>query len=76
VSERLPAPAVEDAQRVLDQAARRLLAARLNRDPLGSSTGRDGDALEDGADQGALLVEGKGVPIVGANGDRRSDRSR
>jgi hypothetical protein len=76
VSEPLPASVVEDVQRILDRAARRLLAARLDRDPVGAASGGDGDGLEDRTDQGALLVEGKGIPIRGASGDRRTDRRR
>ena len=58
--------AVTDAQRVLDVAARRLLAARVNRDAVGAASGNDVGALDDRADEGALLVDGEDVPVARA----------
>ena len=46
-----------DAQRILDRAARRLLAARLDGDPVGTPAGADDGPLDDGPDQGSPLVK-------------------
>ena len=56
--------ALADAQRILDRAAARLLRARLDRDAVGTASGRDDGPVDDGADQVAPLVEGEDVPVV------------
>lgn len=68
---RLPASTATEVQRILDGAARRLLAARLDGDPVGPTTGDDYCLLDDGADQGALLVESEQAPVARGNGHRR-----
>lgn len=69
VSERLPSSALADAQRILDRAARRLLAARLDGDAAGALAGGDVGSVDDRADEGALLVEGEQIPAASSNGD-------
>ena len=64
-----------DARRILDQAARRLLAARLNADPVDATTRPDARLADDGDDQGALLVEGEVVPVARGNGNGRGSSS-
>jgi hypothetical protein len=71
VSEPLPASVLADAQRVLDAAARRLLAARVDGDAIGPAAGSDVGALDDGADESAALLESEQVPVPGRNGDGR-----
>jgi hypothetical protein len=71
VSRALGPRARTEVQRILDGAARRLLAEEIDGDPLRSATARDGDALDDRADQVAPLVEGEPVPVRG-----RRDRHR
>lgn len=63
--------AAAEAQRILDSAARRLLAPRLDRDPVGAAAGTDDRLLDHGDDQGSPFIEGENVPIPGANGDGR-----
>jgi len=68
-------PAAE-AQRILDRAARRLLAARLDRDAVGAAAGTNDGAIDHGADQSAPLVKRQQVPVPRANGDRRRGGSK
>ena len=70
----LPEFARAEVQRVLDGAARRLLAARINRDPVGAAARGDRDAVDDCADERAPLVEDEHVPVVRTHSDRRHDR--
>jgi hypothetical protein len=60
-----------EAQRILDRAARRLLAARLDADPVSATTGRDDGSLDHGSNQGAPFFESEQIPVSGADGDRR-----
>jgi hypothetical protein len=60
-----------EAQRILDAAARRLLAARLDGDSIRATAGSDSRTLDNSTDEGALLVDGELVPIADANGDGR-----
>jgi hypothetical protein len=53
-----------EAQRILDAAARRLLAARLEGQALNATAGSDADALENGTDECAALVEREKAPIL------------
>ena len=59
----LPSHVRAEVQRVLDCAARRLLADQLDADATGSSASCDSDAGHDGADERTPLVEGKPVPV-------------
>jgi hypothetical protein len=59
-----------DVQRILDRAARRLLAARLDGDPVVPAPGGDNSPLDHGPDQVAPLAESEQVPVSGADGDR------
>jgi hypothetical protein len=65
-----------EAERILNGAARRLLAEQLERDAIGTPTaGSNGGALHGGPDQGAPLVEGQQVPVrrgVDGDGHRRA----
>jgi hypothetical protein len=63
--------AVAEAQRILDRAARRLLAARLDGDAIGATARTDRRLLDNGADQRATFLEREDVPIADANTDRR-----
>ena len=63
-------PAAAEAQRILDRAARRLLAARLDRDAIRAAAGSNDGPIDHGADQGAPFVKVEQVPIASANGDR------
>ena len=53
-----------EAQRILDRAARRLLAARLDGDPVSAAAREDHGALDDGTDKSALLVESEQIPVT------------
>ena len=59
----LPPGARAEVQRVLDRAARRLLADQLDGDSSGTAAGGDGDALDGGADESASLVQGQPIPV-------------
>ena len=59
----LPTPVIADVQRILDRAARRLLAACLDGDAVGPASGADLDALDHSPDQGALLVQREEPPV-------------
>ena len=66
----LPAHVQAEVQRILDGAARRLLAEQLDRDPAGAATRGDGHTLDNGADEGAPLVNGQPIPVPrGVDGD-------
>jgi hypothetical protein len=67
----LPPHVQAEAQRILDAAARRLLADQMDRDAPGAPARRDGGTVDGGSDQVATLAEGEAVPIVG-----RVDRDR
>jgi hypothetical protein len=60
-----------EAQAILDRAARRLLAARLDADAVRAAARTDDGAIDDGTDQSASLVQRKQVPVASAEGDRR-----
>jgi hypothetical protein len=64
-----------EVRRVLDGAARRLLAAQLHGDPIASAARGDTGLVDDRADKSALLVEGEPVPGA-TSGDRHSGRRR
>ena len=67
-------PAVRaEAQRILNGVAQRLLATRLDGDAVIPATGRDIDALDYSADEGAALLEVEQIPVFRANGDRGND---
>lgn len=66
----LSPPVAAEARRILDSAARRLLATRLDGDAIGSATGTDDGAVHDRADEGASLLKRQNVPVTSANGDR------
>ena len=63
--------AAAEAQRILDSAARRLLTARLDRDPIVTASGTDERLIDHGADKRSPLIEGEEVPIPSADGDSR-----
>ena len=65
----LPPEVVADARRVLDRAARRLLTARLESDAVGATAGAHNDAVEDGGDEGTVLLERELIPVPSGNGD-------
>ena len=67
--------ALAEAQRILDRAAARILRARLDGHPAVTPSGSDDGAIDDNADQVALLGEGEEIPVVGANGHRRQNGS-
>lgn len=71
---RLCPAALADARRVLDGAARRLLAAQLNGQSVGATAGGNGDGQNHGPDERAPLVQGEIVPVPGGNGDGRGLR--
>jgi hypothetical protein len=53
----LPPHVRAEVRRILDRAARRLLAEQVDLDSLGTAAGVDVGTLYDGADQGAPLGE-------------------
>jgi hypothetical protein len=55
--------ALTDIERVLDSAARRLLAER-DSDPLATPTRSDNGSLDSGDDDTPALVKGEVVPVV------------
>ena len=59
----LPPGARAEVQRVLDRAARRLLADQFDVDSTGTAAGGDGDTLNSGADESASLVQGEAIPV-------------
>jgi hypothetical protein len=65
------ATAAVEAQRILDRAAQRLLAAGLDADSIAAATRPDDRAVNDDPNQGSPLLEREHVPIASANGDRR-----
>lgn len=66
---RLSPDALRDARRVLDGAARRLLAEQLNGDAIGSAAGRNGHRFHDGHDERPALLKRQLVPVPGSDGD-------
>ena len=60
----LPPRARAEVQRILDGAARRLLAEQVDLDALDAAAGRDSDAVDGRADQGAAFVQREQVPIL------------
>lgn len=64
----LPYFVAAEVQNILDAAARRLLAARLDGDSVGASAGSNVGPLDDGTDESTLLGEVEVVP--GVDGDR------
>ncbi len=64
----LPPHVRTEVRRILDGAARRLLAEELDGDAVGAATGRDAHSLAGGADERTLLVESESVPV--GSGDR------
>ena len=78
MSETLPPLVRAEAKRILDGAAQRLLAARLDADALRFPSGCDLDALDDRADEGTALLEVEQIPapartvIEGTMAARRS----
>jgi hypothetical protein len=75
VSAQLPPTVAAEAQRILDQAARRLLAARLDRDPVGAAARGDSRLVDNRTDEGALLVDGEEIPFPSGDGNGRTRRS-
>lgn len=59
-----------EVQRILDGAARRLLADELNGDAVPSPAGNDNGSCDGGADERSLLAKRQPVPIV-AHPDRQ-----
>lgn len=66
----LPPHALAEAQRILDGAARRLLADRMDADPLGTLAGSNDDPLKRGDNEGPPLIEREVVPVVSRDGER------
>jgi hypothetical protein len=67
----LPPAVAAEAQRILDGAACRLLAARLDRDAVGPASRAHYGAIDDGANQSAALIERHIAPVSSRNGDGR-----
>ena len=59
----LPPHVRVEVQRILDGAARRLLADQLDRDPVRAPARRHHDPSDDGANDSAPLVERQRVPV-------------
>lgn len=74
VSECPPDAVRRDVQRILDAAARRLLAEQLDRNPLAAAAGSDHGLRDNGADQSPPLVDTQHVPVPGADGHGRHRR--
>src|SRR5579871_3298105 len=69
-----PPPAVRArAERILDRAARRLLAEQVDRDSIGATAGCDCHARNRRPDEVALLIEREPVPI---GSDEQADTVR
>jgi hypothetical protein len=60
----LPPHVRAEVKRILDGAARRLLADELDRDAIGAATGSDDHLGDGGPNQGAPLVDGEPVPVL------------
>jgi hypothetical protein len=58
-----------EVQRILDSAARRILAEQMDADAI-TTPGRNGHPLDRGSDQSAPLVEGEQVPVSDSDRDR------
>lgn len=65
---RLPPAALADARRVLDGAARRLLAAQLDGDAIPATSGGNGRGRHNRADEGAAFLHREPVEVPGRNG--------
>ena len=65
----LPPSVRAEATRILNGAARRLLAERLDGDAVTPASGRYVDTLDDGADEGTALLEVEQDPDPRASGD-------
>jgi hypothetical protein len=59
----LPAHVEAEVQRILDAEARRLLAHKLDAEPIRATTGTDHDLADHSADQGATGIDGEAVPV-------------
>lgn len=69
----LPPRVRAEVQRILDRAARRLLAEQVDADALGAATGCDGGALDGRPDEGTALVQRQPFPVgAGVDGDGRA----
>jgi hypothetical protein len=60
----LPAAVIAKVQRILDRAARRLIDAGVDDDAVSPTPRSDGRTLDDGTDDGTLLVHGEHVPVL------------
>ena len=59
----LPPRVLAEAERILDGAARRLLAEQMDRDASGTAAGTDNGTVDGRADQCAPLTEAQPIPI-------------
>jgi hypothetical protein len=59
----LPAHTQREVRRILDGAARRLLADQLDADTPGATAGHDPDGADRRPDQRSPLVQGEPVPV-------------
>ena len=71
----LPPHVLADARRVLDRAARRLLAAQMNGDAFDAPARHDDSTVGDGADQVSLLIDGQPVPVTSRDGHCGHERA-
>ena len=67
----LPMHVEREVRRVLDGAARRLLADQLDGDAIAAASGPDQDALDGRPDQCAALRESEAVPVGSSVDDER-----
>jgi hypothetical protein len=65
-----------EVRRVLDGAARRLLAAELHGDTVTPTAWSDAGLVNDGTDESALLVEGEPIPVAARADGHRGRRRR
>jgi hypothetical protein len=73
VTARLSEAARTEARRILDGAARRLLAEGLDADAIVTAAGSDRRLGDNGANERAALVASKSVPVTRRNDHRGSD---
>ena len=59
----LPPHVRAEVQRILDRAARRLLAEELDSDPVGAAARADRDTLDRAVNQRSLLAHGQPIPV-------------
>ena len=72
MTDRLPPSVAAEVQRILDGEARRLLAAKLNGDPVPPLARRDDSLLDESPDESTLRVEGEDDEVLRpADGERR-----